>query len=483
MQQVKTNNYPNQQYLKECFTYSPKTGELFWNTRPPHHFNTVGGQKRFNKQFANKKISHKNDQGYICVRLNDHLLRAHRIIWIMEYGYNPGNKDIDHKNRIRDDNRIKNLREKNRRGNNINGNVKKNNISGITGVGWDTKHKLWDVRIRDDNGRRIRFGYFKDLTKAALQRYNAEKKYRYITHNDKPSSLLYLEKMGYLTKEKEFSHKELSRTLFIYDNINRHLIWSAAKGSLFNSKSEYLNWYKEYNRQWVQPSGYDNKRGYYIDCFNYRFFLAEVIWYYHYGYVTEADLAYKDNNPKNLHHNNLVEKPFENNPQWNNKLGINGVMKKDGTYKVKLSGQHKLNKTRDNIIDACLCRYHYEKKFRTLEDYPTNSFAYRYLKEHGIKTNQDIYISFDYINEYFKLKGKKILFNKRPPYHFLSKEDWRNWNKIYSDQEVPVTEDGYLDVGEGTWSKDMITYILNYHFIPEIKDENPLDGMLNKSKK
>lgn len=68
----------------------------------------------YSRRFANKEIGCINTKGYIVSTL--HLngerkqIKLHRLIWIAKYGLIPKGYILDHKNRIKSDNRIINLR-------------------------------------------------------------------------------------------------------------------------------------------------------------------------------------------------------------------------------------------------------------------------------------------------------------------------------------------------------------------------------------
>jgi hypothetical protein len=102
--------------------------------------------------------------GYRRVSIGGRFKMAHRLIckaWLT----NPGNKPcIDHINRIRHDNRIDNLRWATPMENANNMSLSKANKSGIQGLSFDTRDKLWTVSkfIMGDRYKK----HFKDRTTA-----------------------------------------------------------------------------------------------------------------------------------------------------------------------------------------------------------------------------------------------------------------------------------------------------------------------------
>jgi hypothetical protein len=100
------------QFLRECFEY--RDGVLYWTERPAHHFQRPADRLTFIKKSAGKPAGRKSGDGYVDIKLRNAgrgvCLAAHHIVWAIYYGRWP-TKHIDHINRIRDDNRIENLRE------------------------------------------------------------------------------------------------------------------------------------------------------------------------------------------------------------------------------------------------------------------------------------------------------------------------------------------------------------------------------------
>lgn len=109
-----------QERLKELFSYSVDTG-LFTRIQP------VPGAKI-------GKVAGCIKSGYVVIRVDSILYRAHRLAWLYEHGKWPDG-EIDHINGIKNDNRLCNLRDvsvqKNRQ-NQIR--ARRNNKSGFLGV-------------------------------------------------------------------------------------------------------------------------------------------------------------------------------------------------------------------------------------------------------------------------------------------------------------------------------------------------------------
>ena len=70
--------------------------------------------------------------GYIVCQSHRRTMKVHRVIFLMHHGYLPD--VVDHINRIKDDNRIENLRAANRAQNAQNSGVQTNNKLGVLGV-------------------------------------------------------------------------------------------------------------------------------------------------------------------------------------------------------------------------------------------------------------------------------------------------------------------------------------------------------------
>lgn len=138
--------------LKSYLHYNPETGIFTW-------------AKRTSKSVCIGEIAGNTSfYGYIEIRLLGKLYKAHRLAWLYVYGKLPSG-DIDHINRIRNDNRIENIRDIPHSLNIINQKLKTNNTSGIRGVSWDKSRNKWEVKLYI-NGKSKSLGRFDSLIDA-----------------------------------------------------------------------------------------------------------------------------------------------------------------------------------------------------------------------------------------------------------------------------------------------------------------------------
>ena len=127
------------------------------------------------KYAGNEAFACDDGSGYNVGQIFNKQYKAHRTIWAMHYGTWP-DREIDHINQDRSDNRISNLRIVTSQENNRNRSMTPNNTSGHVGVYWDKNREKWAAQIMV-SGKNKFIGYFTDIEDAAAARTDANAKY------------------------------------------------------------------------------------------------------------------------------------------------------------------------------------------------------------------------------------------------------------------------------------------------------------------
>lgn len=140
--------------IKKGITYDPETGKVY-------------GVK-------GNEITSKHTDGYIVINLTldkkQYQLRAHQFafFWVNKECV----EQIDHRNGVRDDNRISNLRSVTNQQNSF-------NRTKVKGYHWDKQKKKWKTAIRI-NGKKSHIGYFDNEEDARAAYIQAKEKYHKI---------------------------------------------------------------------------------------------------------------------------------------------------------------------------------------------------------------------------------------------------------------------------------------------------------------
>jgi hypothetical protein len=174
----KIKELPSQEYLKECFEYDAETGTLTWKQRPRHHFKSDVSMNIFNSTKQNKVAGDDSVNQYKNVAIGGCSFKQHRIIWKLVTGEDPKGV-IDHKNKVKSDNRFINLRDVNVSENNENRNIDKSNTSGYIGVSLYKLSGRYRARKSVD-GVRYDLGFFDTAHEAneALLKFNISNNYK-----------------------------------------------------------------------------------------------------------------------------------------------------------------------------------------------------------------------------------------------------------------------------------------------------------------
>jgi hypothetical protein len=139
------------EYLRSQVGYNPETGEFRKNGKPAGFLNATG---------------------YRIIEVDGIKLRCGRLAVKLTFGITPP-AQIDHINRVRNDDRLVNLRPASAVENARNRGNRDNNTSGVGGVTFNKAHQVWRARI-DVNGKRKHLGSFEHFDDAVAARRQAE---------------------------------------------------------------------------------------------------------------------------------------------------------------------------------------------------------------------------------------------------------------------------------------------------------------------
>lgn len=136
--------------LRARLSYCPETGLLHWKER-------AGGRS------AGARAGSIDREGYIALGFDGHKLRGHRVAWAIHYGTWP-DQEIDHVNRNKADNSIRNLRLATDSQNSANRGLMRFNSHGSKGVTC-LPSGSWQAQIQV-NKKNHYLGAFKDKADA-----------------------------------------------------------------------------------------------------------------------------------------------------------------------------------------------------------------------------------------------------------------------------------------------------------------------------
>lgn len=146
-------------YLQSRFAYDTETGL----------FSRVGPGK--------SKVGTVDAKGYIQIQVDGTRYLAHRLAWLFSIGEDPFPLMVDHKNRIRTDNRIVNLRLADRCLQNFNQKLDSRNRSGVAGVHFDEPAQKWRARAVFQK-KHYHLGYYASVEEAAQAKHAFDDEHR-----------------------------------------------------------------------------------------------------------------------------------------------------------------------------------------------------------------------------------------------------------------------------------------------------------------
>lgn len=159
MSEASIKALPPAEFLNGLFRYEAETGILYFRER----LDTLCSN--FNRQFAGKVAGSVNAKGYVTLRVEHRKVLAHRVIWKMVSGDEPG--IVDHINRSPGDNRWCNLRVVSHSDNLRNGSVRRSNKLGMLGIYKRCLRFIARIKIE---GREVYLGSYSSLPEAIAAR-------------------------------------------------------------------------------------------------------------------------------------------------------------------------------------------------------------------------------------------------------------------------------------------------------------------------
>lgn len=154
MAQTDLNHMTRDEILTRL-SYDPLTGHFHWvkSKRPG---------------WEGKRAGYALNNGYRMISVDEHAVLEHRLAWFLMTGSWPAG-EIDHDNRVRNDNRFANLKDGTKADNQANASLRKDSTSGVQGVHWSARADRWVARVQR-NGKRHCVGYFKTIEEASAAR-------------------------------------------------------------------------------------------------------------------------------------------------------------------------------------------------------------------------------------------------------------------------------------------------------------------------
>jgi hypothetical protein len=152
-------------YLRTLLRYDEEAGKFYWTERA-YGAPSKPGRRRVGVAGYTRK------DGYVQITVKPKIYQASRLAWAFVYGAWPEH-EIDHINRIRNDNRICNLREVEPYQNKQN-KVLRSNKTGLPGVSLHKKNGKFHARIRL-RCKTISLGYYRTPEEASEAYLEARK--------------------------------------------------------------------------------------------------------------------------------------------------------------------------------------------------------------------------------------------------------------------------------------------------------------------
>tara|TARA_R110002124_G_scaffold240982_1_gene406239 strand:- start:6 stop:500 length:495 start_codon:yes stop_codon:yes gene_type:complete len=151
--------YPSKDLILNKLTYNPVNGSFF-------------------SKVSSREVGYTDGDGYIVINIYNQEFRAHRLALIVS-DFDVKGLEVDHKNGIRNDNKLSNLVPVTKSINAKNKRLRSNNNTGLHGVSWAKELNKWRARISTSKNRYTSLGCFDSFIEACCARKSAEIKHGY----------------------------------------------------------------------------------------------------------------------------------------------------------------------------------------------------------------------------------------------------------------------------------------------------------------
>lgn len=127
-------------FIRQILDYDLETGLFTWRHR-------ADASRKWNSKWAGKPAGSICKYGYVVIKINGTAYMAHRLAWLHANGSWP-NEFLDHKDMVRSNNRLSNLRPCNGSQNKANMRTRVDNRTGLKGVTFMKDRKKWRATLQ-----------------------------------------------------------------------------------------------------------------------------------------------------------------------------------------------------------------------------------------------------------------------------------------------------------------------------------------------